>query len=119
MGREVADHLRQLLLLPIREGGLGLPELQDIDAMYKTSFAICEPLVQAVINNSPCNMYEISKLQQQIKTGEQKTRSERIKTIPFDHERVTGATEKMCHWPKKKERQPGSRCCQSNLKVIA
>ena len=76
----MADHLRQLLLLPVREGGLGLPDLQDIDAMYKTSSAICEPLVQAVVNNSPCNMYEISKLQQQIKTREQKTRSERIKT---------------------------------------
>ena len=52
-GREITENERELISMPIREGGLGLKHISsNADVSYQSSTRITNPLIQCIITQS-------------------------------------------------------------------
>ena len=82
-GHEITDNERELISLPIRDGGLGLRLVaNNADLSYSSSTCITKPLTQCIISQS---------VDLPDKEAEQKSRTEtisRIKQIETEHSKV-------------------------------
>ena len=80
-GREVTDNEREVLALPVKEGGLGLRTIHENSSKsYQTSKSIAAPLIKQIINQSD-HLPSVDDVKKARSTATQKLKKEESKHV--------------------------------------